>query len=200
MKKITSFAPIFLLSIFLSCSDSSKTESEKQTDTQTVEQTDVYLKKGKEIALTTFGTLSAELGKALKDGGVPKAIEVCNISAFPLVDSLSKVHNATIRRTSFKIRNPKNAPSSDELKVLSVYAKKHKAGATLQPKVETVNGMISFYAPIMTQPLCLNCHGKVGETMKEEDYKTIKSFYPEDNAIGYNSEELRGIWSIQFEK
>ena len=150
--------------------------------------------------MATFSTLSAELGKALQEGGVSQAVEVCNIAAMPLVDSLSKVHNASIRRTSLKVRNPKNTPTSDELKVLNGYAKKAGTGGKLEPKIVEVDGMVSFYAPIMTKPLCLKCHGKVGETLTEEDYVVIKNLYPDDQAIDYGNENLRGIWSIQFEK
>ena len=52
----------------------------------------------------------------------------------------------------------------------------------------------------MTKPLCLKCHGKIGETLNEDDYTIIKKIYPDDKAIGYDNENLRGIWSIQFEK
>ena len=187
---------LFGFSLLLSCNENPKPSSEKLS----TEEKEAFAKKGKSIALTTFSTLSAELGKALKEGGVSEAVEVCNLSAFPLVDSLSKVHNATIRRTSLKVRNTKNKPSAAELEILNSYEKSHQAGEPLKPKVEEVNGMVSFYAPILTKPLCLNCHGKVGETLKEEDYTLIKTLYPQDMAIGYDNEDLRGIWSIQFEK
>ena len=200
MKKIVLFTSIFVFLAFLSCNENPKPESENTPIELTVEQKEAYVKKGKSIAMTTFNTLSAALGSALKESGVSKAVEVCNISAYPLVDSLSKAHKATIRRTSLKVRNPKNAANESELAVLKSYEKLYQSGEKLKPKVEEVNGMVSFYAPIMTQPLCLNCHGKVGETIKKEDYATIKSLYPNDQAIGYESEELRGIWSIKFEK
>ncbi len=197
--KILFVSLIFSLGFF-SCNENPKTNQVNEQDELSKGQKEAYLKKGKRIATETFSTLSAELGKALGEGGVSKALELCNIRAYPLVDSLSKVHNASIRRTSLKIRNPKNKASESELAVLKNYEKSHQSGEKLKPKVEEVNGMVSFYAPIMTKPLCLNCHGKVGETLKEEDNATIKSLYPDDQAIGYESEELRGIWSIKFEK
>ena len=55
-----------------------------------------------------------------------------------------------------------------------------------------------FFSPITTQDLCLKCHGKLGETLAVADYAVIKDLYPADDAIGYASGELRGIWSIAF--
>jgi hypothetical protein len=183
-----------------SCGENPKTNSEKASDLMSAEEKEIFVKKGKSIAMATFSTLSAELGKALSAGGVAEAVEVCNIAAMPLVDSLSKVHHATIRRTSLKIRNPKNAPTEDELKILNSYEEDQKSGKILEPKVQEINGMVSFYMPIKTQPLCLNCHGKVGETLQQEDYALIKKLYPLDQAIDYVQDDLRGVWSIQFEK
>ena len=186
--------------MLLSCNEKPKPASENTQNLLSTEEKEEYLKKGKGIASATFATLSSALGKALEKGGVSEAIEICNMAAFPLVDSLSKLHNATIRRTSLKVRNTKNKATTVELKVLESYAADHKSGKTLQAKVEEVDGMVAFYSPIKVQPLCLSCHGKVGETLKEEDYKLIKTLYPQDQAIGYESQDLRGIWSIKFEK
>lgn len=67
--------------------------------------------KGTDIATTSFFALSGKLKAALEQGGVPNALEYCKISAYPLIDSLSELHHATIRRTSLKLRNSNNAPS-----------------------------------------------------------------------------------------
>jgi Protein of unknown function (DUF3365) len=188
---------LFIFSILSSCDENPKSNAE---NSMSAEEKEAFIKKGKGIALETFNTLSSELGKAIQEGGVAKAVKTCNIAAYPLVDSLSKVHNTTIRRTSLKIRNPKNKPSHEESKVLNSYEKAFQSREKLKPKVVEVNGMVSFYAPIIAKPLCLNCHGKVGETLKKEDNVLIKTLYPQDQAIGYEAGNLRGIWSIQFEK
>ena len=59
---------------------------------------------------------------------------------------------------------------------------------------------VAFYAPIKVQDLCLNCHGQPGTDIKAADYDLIKKLYPEDEAVGYKSGDLRGMWSIRFEK
>ena len=159
----------------------------------------VYLEKGISIAGATFSVLSGQLQKALKEGGVANAVQYCNLAAMPLVDSLSRVHQAQIRRTSTKVRNPEDQPTLEEKLMLEDYAKKAREGKALQPVVRTIDdNTVAFYAPIMTVAFCLQCHGKVGETLKSEDYALIQQLYPDDQAIGYEEGNLRGRWSIQF--
>lgn len=160
-----------------------------------------YIGKGKEIAASTFATLSGNLQKAMKEGGVPHAVQYCNLAAFPLVDSLSQIHKANIRRTSLKIRNPKDKPNQIELEQLKNYQKQVDAGEKLKPIVKEINGnQITFFAPIHVMPQCEKCHGKVGKSLLEKDYELIQQLYPEDEAIGYMSGDWRGMWSITFSK
>ena len=179
--------------LFVACNSS---HSKKDTQLSEVEY-ESYLTKGQNIASSTFVTLSTHLNRALTEGGIPKAIQYCNTATYSLVDSLSNVHNAIIRRTSHKIRNPSNEPSEKELEALQYYESSDET--QLQPFVQkTSNGEVTYYAPIKIQPLCLNCHGKLGMQLTKENYDIIKKYYPDDNAFGYELGNLRGVWSIQF--
>ena len=167
----------------------------------TAEQETIYLDKGKQIAAATFTALSQQLQKAVKEGGIPNAIQYCNLAAYPITDSLSQVHQAVIKRTSLKNRNPKNKTTEIERIVLKDFEKKTAEGQALKPIVKSLNDQtVTFYAPIQLNEFCLNCHGKLGETLTSENYTFIKKHYPEDKAIGYLSGELRGMWSIQLNK
>ncbi len=196
------FIPLFIfvnVLLFSTC-ENSNTPAES---TDKVEKIDnkVFLKKGQEVAQATFKTLSGNLQKAMKKGGVPNALEYCNLAAMPLVDSLSKVHDAEIRRTSLKVRNPKNRPTPQELEQLQSYEIQSKAGEKLSPVVKEIDpNTIAFYAPISIMPVCERCHGVLGNTLLEKDYEVVKKLYPEDKAIGYMSGDLRGMWSISFKK
>lgn len=193
------FASLIILGILsLSYCDQNNSDT---ADSNTKNSNTAYIQKGKTIASATFATLSGNLQKAMKEGGVPNAIKYCNLNASPLVDSLSQVYKAEIRRTSLKVRNPKNKPTTKELQQLEKYQKSMEAGEALKPLVqEIIPGTIAFYAPIHVMPLCEKCHGKAGETLKEEDYQVIQQHYPEDKATGYASGDLRGMWSISFKK
>ena len=57
-----------------------------------------------------------------------------------------------------------------------------------------------FYYPIKTNSMCLQCHGKPNSNIKSNTLNKIKNLYPNDLATGYNENEIRGIWSITFNK
>jgi hypothetical protein len=187
-----------LFTLATACSPSGNS-ADQTTDTTTAFDTAQYKKQGMEIAMGTFKVLSGQLKAAMQEGGVKNAAQYCNTVAYPLVDSLSGQYNAQIRRASNKVRNPKDAPTPREQKILDAYHTQTATGTQPKPQVrQLANGEIAFYAPIMMQDLCLKCHGKLGETLKAEDYAVIQELYPEDKAIGYATGDLRGIWSITF--
>lgn len=198
--KTASLLLVLLSVILVSCN--SKPSTEKKTET-VLSPTDslAYLKKGKGIATASFVVLSGALQKAMKEGGVTKAVDYCHLSAFPLIDSLSTIYQAEIKRTSLKVRNPKDAPNEIERSVLKAYSQQAAKGEKMQPFVQLADGQrIAFYAPIMMNDLCLKCHGKPGETLTENDYAHIRERYPKDEAIDYISGDFRGMWSIQFDR
>lgn len=198
MKATAFFSAIGITVGLLACGPETNQQSAPPAPLTEAEQT-AYLDQGKAIAGATFAALSARLQVAIQEGGVPNAISYCNLQAYPLVDSLSAVHQAQIRRTSLQERNPKNAPTAVEKPVLEAYASQAAAGDELGPLVvQLEDGNVAFYAPIKVNAFCLQCHGKIGETLSEENYAVIKENYPSDRATGYTDGDLRGMWSIQF--
>lgn len=158
-----------------------------------------YLQKGQMIAQSSFAALSGHLMAAIEQGGVPHAVKYCNTAALPLIDSLSKVHKASIRRTSLKVRNEKDAAQGWEKEVLTQYQMLIAEGKKPSPIVKKLDQKrVVFAAPIFMAQPCLKCHGKLGETLNEQHYTTIKQLYPQDEAIGYVDGDWRGMWSITF--
>ena len=177
------------------------TEVSASIQTLTPEESQAYAEKGKMIAKATFEALSGNLKKALKEGGVKEASEYCNIVAMPLTDSLATLHQASIKRTSLKLRNPENKPSANELSVLKEYEQLAMVGSELNPRVQAIGSdRVAFYAPIKTQQLCLSCHGVIGEELTRDNYAILYSLYPEDQATGYADNQFRGMWSIEFQR
>jgi hypothetical protein len=205
-KHLLFFAVIVFVSSFVACKENpekSAKESTPETPSIELSQEEIaqYTTTGKSIAKSTFMALSGKLKQALKEGGVEDAAEYCNLVAIPLTDSLAQLHNATIKRTSLKLRNPDNKPTDAELEMLNTYQARFAANTELKPEVHMLDEeTVQFYAPIKTQQLCLTCHGIIGEELTQENYQTLKSLYPEDEATGYAENELRGMWSISFEK
>ena len=169
----------------------------------TEEQIEKYTEEGQLIAQASFEALSGNLKNALKSGGVANAVGYCNAAAMPLTDSLSGQHEAIIKRTSLKLRNPANAPNSLEAKMLNMYLiMSRMRNPIMVPKIlEKNEDEIQFFAPIMiNNETCLKCHGIIGQTMKAEDYAIIKKLYPEDEAIDYRMNKFRGMWSITLKR
>ncbi len=195
-----------LLAIILACQPGSGSSSQKSEQTTTankgveLSQADIeeYKRLGMKVSMNTFTTLSQTLSKAIGEGGIGNAIQYCNLAALPMVDSLSQINNAEIRRASMKPRNPKDAPTPEERKILERYHKIAAEGESPEPVVQREGDKIAYYSPIVIKPLCLNCHGQVGTEVSDEDYAQIQALYPEDKAIGYKLGDLRGIWSIKF--
>ncbi len=124
---------ILLLLSLVSC-DSKRPVSDAPVPLDDEEEA-VFVEKGRLIAATTFAALSTKLQEALQQGGVKQAIAYCQLAAIPLTDSLSVAQGAEIRRTSLKFRNPQNAPTPTEKRILEEYEKTIKAGKALKPLV-----------------------------------------------------------------
>ncbi len=201
---------LIVAAIFASCGNQPESQTETKPEQEAAKPAVVtelsakdqakYTQKGKAVAQATFMAMSSKLSLALAEGGVPNAIEYCNTIAIPLADSLSTVHKAKIRRTTTKARNMQDKPTDAEFAVLQDFHKKKAAGEAMKPFVENTASGIQFYAPIVMQDLCLKCHGKIGEDVSQEDYTLIKKYYPQDEAMDYSAGDLRGMWSINFEK
>lgn len=174
------------------------TSTKKATFLNEKEQKD-YLQKGQTLAQQSFAALSGRLMAAIEQGGIPHAVKYCNVAALPLIDSLSNVHQASIRRTSLKVRNMQDAAQGWETEVLEAYQGWLAEGKKPSPVVKKLDQKrVAFAAPIFMAQPCLKCHGKLGETLNEQHYATIKQLYPQDQAIGYVDGDWRGMWSIIF--
>ena len=121
------------------------------------------------------------------------------ILAMPLTDSMSLKYSATIKRVSDKNQNSNNKANAEELVYLSQFKKDITDKKESKPVVVDKGDKVQFYYPIPTNTMCLQCHGKT-ENIKPEVLKKIKALYPADLAIGYGENEVRGIWSITFNK
>lgn len=153
--------------------------------------------KGLNMALNTKKVLGKNLMQALQTKGTKHALAFCNTRAMPLTDSMALKNNATIKRVSDRYRNPKNKANKTEIAIIEDYNRGIAEGLEPSPIVITKNNLNHFYYPIITNSMCLQCHGKP-ENIDTEVKDMILKLYPEDKALGYAENEVRGIWSIQF--
>jgi hypothetical protein len=190
MKKLVYLIPFALL---FACSSKDASQTTEKIDS-------VYLKKGNMIAKISFETISGELQKALANGGIENALHYCNERAYPITDSLAVANQVTIKRVSNKNRNPRNKADKMEEYLIKGFGIDLSEGNDLSPKVVLKDDSVIFYKPIITQALCLNCHGTPGKEITFSNDSLIQSIYPRDKAVGYQENQLRGLWRIGFKK
>ena len=159
-----------------------------------------YADIGLKYALTTKKALGKTLMTSIEREGTSGALFFCNTRAIPITDSMSVLHNAKIKRVSDKPRNPKNAANKGELLQIDYFKSQLKAQKEIKPVTIERENNVQFYYPIITNGMCLQCHGVKNQDIKESTVTKLEKLYPQDNATGYKENELRGIWSIVFEK
>jgi Protein of unknown function (DUF3365) len=141
----------------------------------------------------------ADLTNALKDGPVA-AIGAYAEFATGIASTLSEESPFEITRTALRVRNGDNLPDAWELANLEKFAKEIKAGA--DPKklevysvTTTTEGqkLFRYMRPIMTGEQCLVCHGT---DVKGDVKSEIAKSYPDDKALGYNLNDMRGAFTL----
>lgn len=158
----------------------------------------VYGSIGMAYAKEAKKALGQSLTKAIQEKGTVGAIGFCNLKAMQITDSVSLMKNAAINRVSDKLRNPKNKATPKELEYINWFKEVLEAGDEISPVVETEDGEVSFYYPIVTNALCLQCHGTPNTQVMPETMTALNKLYPNDMALGYDVNQVRGMWSIEF--
>jgi hypothetical protein len=138
------------------------------------------------------------MGKIQSEGTIG-ALEFCKINAITLTDSMAKVQHALISRVTDKPRNQDNLASKEELSTIKFFKQRANEGAEPESVIQEANGKVNFYFPIITNSMCLQCHGKPGVDIENSTLAAIKSSYPEDKATGYAANEVRGMWKVVFD-
>ena len=186
---------LYLLCLILtiSCSKAPQEQSAEKIDS-------TYIIKGNRIAKISFETISGELQKALANGSIESALRYCNVHAYPIADSLAAVYSVSIKRVSDKNRNPRNKTDKMGNFMMKGFGIDLSEGNDLSPKLVMKDDSVIFYKPIITQALCLNCHGVPGKDISFSNDSLIQALYPRDKAVGYQANQLRGLWRIGFKK
>lgn len=149
------------------------------------------------------GALLNDLGQTLKktvasDGPIA-AVVVCKEVAPSIAAKLSAQHGAEVKRVGTRARNPATGtPSAWQTAALAEF--ESRLGQGEKPNeleywrvVEDAQGnrALHFAKAIMTQQLCVTCHGDT-EDIPAPLLEKIRTEYPQDKAIGYRVGQLRG--------
>lgn len=158
------------------------------------------LEMGQSIAMQTKSVLGKNLLAALNSKGTENALSFCSEKAIPLTDSMSLALNAKVKRVSDKNRNPENGANAQELAYIESIKSQMAENLPVKPMLSTTHDKHIIYAPIVTNQMCLQCHGKPEIDIQDNVLSKIKSTYPSDKAIWYEENELRGIWVVEMDK
>lgn len=159
-----------------------------------------YAAVAQKLAQAAFAKLSGELAAAIAEGGAVKAIDVCSQRAMPITREISAAHGVEMQRLSHRPRNPLNSAAGRDLDVIESFQTQLAWGKPLSPAVDAPSdGAAVVRLPILlSQPLCLTCHGAPGGDIEGPTLEAIRTRYPDDAAIGFKLGELRGIWRVEI--
>jgi cytochrome c551/c552 len=158
-----------------------------------------YLEIGKEIALTTKSALGKQLFAAIEKSGAHGAVEFCNIEAIPITDSMAVALNTKVKRVSDLPRNPNNKANEMESNFFDEVRNTILKGEEVKPKLQIVNGKRVGYYPILTNGMCLQCHGNPENQIESITLSKIHSLYPKDLATGYSENQIRGLFVVEMD-
>jgi hypothetical protein len=146
-----------------------------------------------------FGAeLKAALERAIAEQGPVHAISVCRDEAPRIAARLTAQHGAMVARTALRVRNPANAPSRWQRVALHDLQERLAGGAhpqTLESFEMGEDGSARYLKAIITAPLCTVCHG---ESIAPEIRRAVMEHYPEDQATGFRTGDLRGAFSVEW--
>lgn len=135
--------------------------------------------------------LQAALQAGMSSGGPAGAIDVCRVQA-PALAAAAGGPGVRIGRTSHRLRNPDNAPAPWLELLLGQYQDGSASGPQL---VELGADYYGYVEPIVTQPLCLACHGS---DLSPAVASQLATLYPDDQATGFAAGEFRGLFWVAF--
>lgn len=156
--------------------------------------------QGGAIATAVAQGLAQRLQAQLKEKGAVGAVDFCSRTALVLTDSLiADKPGVSVKRTSTRIRNPRNEPDQLEQIALAWFDSARSAGGALPSAFIQAVGPdeMRFYRPLMIAPFCTQCHGS-SEQLDPRVRQILEERYPNDRATGYQEGDLRGVIRVSL--
>jgi len=209
VSRMTIFAPralaLVILGLLVACSTPENaapdaSSSSRILDAENARPTEAEIAAVSDVAAPVAGALTQTLGSnltaAIADGGHVGAMEFCNVEAMPLTQQVMEEQGMEVKRTSWRVRNPSNAPDALETEALAHFASAAEAGTQSTPWVQVdPSGGWRYYQPLPAGELCLSCHGGADQ-LAEGVQDALDRLYPQDEAVGFSAGELRGLLRI----
>jgi hypothetical protein len=149
------------------------------------------------------GALKKEMKTHMKkDPSGLEALAFCSAQAEEITKKVNTQlpNGVTVRRTALRLRNDKTNKADDiDIKVMESYEKALAEGKTIAKSVKVVDTGDTYrvYKPLLTQKVCLKCHGA---NIDPKIAEGLKHAYPNDKAIGFKEGDLRGVIVAEIPK
>ena len=152
---------------------------------------EVEIDRGAKLLMPLKKNLKQALMAGMQEGPV-HAIKACKDQAPEITNALA-VQGIQIGRTSHRLRNPDNtAPEWADI-ALKTYLNDETDRA---PRVVSLaNNREGYIEAITIKPLCLACHGS---NLAPDVAEQIQAMYPEDEATGFELDDLRGVYWVEY--
>ena len=136
-----------------------------------------------------------KLQQALREGlskGPVQALSACRVEAPKIAEGLSQ-EGIRVGRTSHRLRNPANRSPEWVRPILEAYLA--NPSSRTPRSLSLPEGRTGYVEPILMQSLCLTCHG---QSLDSNVAAELERLYPEDEAVGFEVGELRGVFWVEF--
>lgn len=141
------------------------------------------------------GALKSQLQTYMKtDKSGLSAMAFCTAKATDITQEVNTKlpAHASVRRTALKTRNENNLPDEIDIKVMEAYEASitDRTFSLADIKIVEDGNSIRIYKPLITQGVCLKCHGN---KINKDIQSMITTHYPKDKAVGFEEGSLRGV-------
>ncbi|MCB9034212.1 MAG: DUF3365 domain-containing protein [Chitinophagales bacterium] len=189
----------FIAILFLVIACQTKKENTAQTSESTATTVvNDSIAKGKQQIQIIRDSIGANLQNAIENGGTASAIAFCNIEANNIVEATSGDFKGKIKRVSDKPRNPNNQASEAELAFIQACKDSLNNATMPKPKMHYVDDKAFAYYPIVTNNMCMQCHGTPMKDIPADVVSVLQEKYPNDKAINYKPQAIRGLFVVEF--
>lgn len=193
---LPSFSPSTGSSIFLLAFVFALAGCEKDDREVTPEKGELVSQVAESAASSLLRTLVGRLTGAMEEGGTLHAVQFCSGEAMPLTRSVEAdlAEGMELKRTSFRYRNPENAPDPAEEMALRHFENAlQEYGEAPSSYVQKVSeDAYRYYQPLFVGEVCLSCHGDP-DAMDPAVVEALRERYPQDLAMGYEAGDFRGV-------
>ena len=168
-------------------------------DANAPEISDIRAQGDRAIKRLAFSLVQEAWAASANDGPV-KALAVCHLKNVPQVGKVipDMPRIVAYKRTSLKIRDPRNAPDAAEQRALDRVHRVLGSGELppelLVQRIDQPGSPTEWrvYRPVAAMKQCVGCHGSVND-QSEALRAELKARYPDDQAHDYTLGEWRGL-------